>query len=300
MQQENEKLPPTNKSKGGQRRKWPLRIGFLIGFLLICYPFASNILQQKEQREAITTYQSSLNGRDPAEIEQSLRDARAYNNMLYQSKGAIIDHMDTGILSDESYLKLLNQSGSGVMGSLEIPKIDVSLPIYHGTSEEVLSKGAGHQQGTSLPVGGENTHCVLTGHRGLPGSKLFTRLDEIEEGDLFFLKIFGNTFAYRVEEIRIVDPEDTSVLKIDPEKDSCSLITCTPYGLNTHRLVVRAERVDYEKVQYQNIKAEMPSAREIFFVALPFLLLGIVAIQKYRDWRTTKSEKAKEAKEADR
>lgn len=291
LQQKNEKL--LEMSKDGQYRKWFLRIGFLIGFLLICYPLVSNILQQKEQRDAITTYQSSLYDKDKEDIEQSLRDARAYNNILYQSKGAIIDHMDTGLLSDENYSQLLNQSDTGVMGSIDIPKIDVNLPIYHGTSEEILSKGVGHQQGTSLPIGGENTHCVLTGHRGLPGSKLFTRLDEIEEGDLFFIRVLGNIIAYKVNNIKIVEPEDTSVLKIEPGSDSCTLITCTPYGLNTHRLVVKADWVAYEKTQYESIKAEMPSVREIFFVVLPFFLLGIVVIQKIIDWRTIKSEKVK-------
>ena len=188
-----------------------------------------------------------------------------------------IDHLENGLLSDENYESLLN-SGTGIMGNIEIPKISVNLPIYHGTSEEVLSNGIGHLQGTSLPIGGMNTRSVLTGHRGLPNAKLFTRLDEMEKGDLFYLNIFGKTLAYQVNKIEIIEPEDMESLGIAEGKDLVSLVTCTPYGLNTHRLIVTGERIEYEKQVKERIKPELFSVREFFFMALPFLMILIQII----------------------
>ena len=178
-------------------------------------------------------------------------------------------------------MRAFNQ-GTGVMGSIEIPKIGVDLPIYHGTDDDVLSNGIGHLEGTSLPVGGASTHCVLTGHRGLPNSKLFTRLDEIEENDLFYLNIFGETLAYKVNQIEVIEPDEVDKLNIQEGKDLVSLITCTPYGLNTHRLVVTGERVSYEKKVYENIKPNMLSGRELIFGALPFIFIGIQLISFIR------------------
>ena len=168
------------------------------------------------------------------------------------------------------------------MGSIEIPKINVDIPIYHGTSDEVLSTGVGHLQDSSLPVGGNNSRCILTGHRGLPNSKLFTRLDELEIDDLFFISTCGEVLAYRITDIKIMEPEEAEMLGILPEKDLCTLITCTPYGINTQRLVVTGERVPYEEVQYDNIEKNFPSFREIFFAALPFLFIVVGLISFFR------------------
>lgn len=268
-------------------RKWLLRIIFLAGFLLLLYPLISNMVHQRQQSDAVASYDSAVSNRSEEEIQEILNQATEYNNMLFQSNGAIVDNMDTSILSDESYNSLLNQA-NGIMGSIEIPKIDVDLPVYHGTEDNVLSVGVGHIQGTSLPVGGENTHCVLSGHRGLPGSSLFTRLDEMKEGDLFFLSVMGETLAYKVYDIQVVDPDNTEVLEITVGKDDVSLVTCTPYGLNTHRLVVTGERVPYEESDYNSIGSELPSLRELLFIAIPFVLLAVAGGLKFKDWRKKK------------
>lgn len=263
---------------------------FIAGFLILLAPLIMNFVQGQHQKDAVSAYQSAVGNKSEEEIKQILANAEEYNNMLFQSNGAVVDNLDTSILSDESYNSLLNQS-NGIMGSIEIPKIDVDLPIYHGTSDEVLQVGIGHIQGTSLPIGGENTHCVLSGHRGLPGSKLFTRLDEMEEGDLFFIQVLGETLAYKVYNIQVIEPEDVSVMEIQAGRDDCSLITCTPYGLNTHRLVVTGERVPYEKAQYDSIDGQLPSIRELLFIIIPFALLATGIGLKVKDWRKAKHEK---------
>lgn len=271
--------------------KWVLRVVFISGFLLLCYPMISNAIQRQHQERAVATYQQGVDYGTEEERQEEISKAEEYNNMLFQSHGAIVDNLDTGILSEENYESLLDVSGTGVMGSIEIPKIDVDLPIYHGTSDDVLDIGVGHLEGSSLPIGGENTKCILTGHRGLPGSSLFTRLDEMEEGDLFFLDVMGETLAYKVCDITTILPEEVDSLEIEAGSDKVSLITCTPYGINTHRLVVTGERVPYEEAEYNNIMSELPSIRELAFMILPFALLGMVIIIKIVDWRKSKHEK---------
>lgn len=272
---------------------WLSRALFLVGFLLLCYPLVSGFIQRQNQKDAVATYEQGVSVESEDSVQEKLELAKEYNNVLFQTQGAIIDGYSTDVLSDDNYNSLLNQSDTGVMGSIEIPKIDVDLPIYHGTSDEVLSSGVGHQQGSSLPIGGENTRCILTGHRGLPGSKLFTRLDEMVEGDLFFLKVMGETMAYKVTKIEVIEPDDASIFEITSGKDECSLVTCTPYGLNTHRLVVTGERVPYEKTEYQNISKELPSFRELLFTALPFVVFIGAIIIKFVGWRKSRYEKKK-------
>ena len=272
-------------------RKWVLRIVFVSGFLLLCYPLVGNYVQRQHQERAVADYQTGVDTGSEEERQAEISKANEYNDMLFQSHGAIVDNLDTSILSEESYQSLLDVSGTGVMGSIEIPKIDVDLPIYHGTSDEVLDLGVGHLEGSSLPIGGESTKSILTGHRGLPGSSLFTRLDEMEEGDLFFLDVMGETLAYKVCDIVTILPEDVESLEIEAGTDKVSLITCTPYGINTHRLVVTGERVPYEEAEYNSIMSELPSIRELAFMILPFALLGMVIIIKIVDWRKSKHEK---------
>lgn len=276
-------------------RKWFTRVVFILGFLLLCYPLVSSRMQAKEQKEAVNSYNDAVENKSSKEIEKMRKDAEKYNDVLFQCQGAIVDNANMGMLSDESYNSLLLQSDTGVMGSLEIPKIDVDLPIFHGTGDDVLSTSIGHQQGTSLPIGGENTHSCLTGHRGLPGAKLFTRLDEIVKDDLFFINVLGDTHAYKVNDIMVVTPEEaeTLVATIEAGKDIVTLVTCTPYGLNTHRLLVSGERVPYEKVEYESISSTLPSIRELIFTALPFALLAIVAVMKIVDWRKSKQNEKK-------
>lgn len=265
----------------GKGKNWKRKLIFIIGFLLCCYPLVSSLIEQQYQKSAVATYQQSVQDKDDSEIKEIIQKATEYNDMLFQTDGAIVGDVNSEILSEESYESLLNQ-GTGVMGSIEIPKIGVDLPIYHGTDDDVLSNGIGHLEGTSLSVGGASTHCVLTGHRGLPNSKLFTRLDEIEENDLFYLNIFGETLAYKVNQIEVIEPDEVDKLNIQEGKDLVSLITCTPYGLNTHRLVVTGERVSYEKKVYENIKPNMLSGRELIFGALPFIFIGIQLISFIR------------------
>lgn len=198
------------------------------------FPFGMQMYEKEVHSQVVDTYASEMEQAKPQELEKMFCDAREYNQSLWNPKAAT---------EGKEYQLLLNFSQNGIMGSIEIPKIDVKLPIYHGTEESTLSNGVGHLKGSSLPVGGEHTHCILTGHRGLPSAELFTRLDELKEGDLFFIYTCNQTLTYQVSEIQIVEPENTEMLKIQEGRDLVSLITCTPYGINTHRLVVTGERV---------------------------------------------------------
>lgn len=264
------------------------RVIFLLGFLLCVFPLISSILERQQQKDAVATYREEVNHSQESELESYLKEAENYNSMLYQAGGAIVGNLQEGILSEESYRKQLSMTENGIMGNIEIPKIQVNLPIYHGTEEKVLAAGVGHLPESSLPVGGENTHSVLTGHRGLPSSKLFTRLDEMEKNDLFFIRVCNEILAYRVNQIEVIEPEDMQSLAIKPEKDLVSLVTCTPYGLNTHRLVVTGERIDYKEREYISCKAQMMSWRELLFSALPFVFILIVIIKYRKDRRNAR------------
>ena len=173
--------------------------------------------------------------------------AEAYNKELMENQTGVTDGFSADRQKDNRYESLLNFSGDGIMGIIRIPKIQVQLPVYHGTSAKVLKEGVGHLYGSSLPTGGEGTHAVLSSHRGLPSKTLFTDLDQLEEGDLFFLDILGEEMAYQVAEILTVTPEETEALEIVPGKDYVTLVTCTPYGINSHRLLVRGERIPWEE-----------------------------------------------------
>lgn len=266
----------TAKRKTKKSKKKRIRaILFIAGLLLCAYPLIASVMDQNYQQSMIKTYQSEMNQTSDAKVQEAKKEAIQYNEMLWQANGIIVGNMEQGILGEENYQKQLNLSGTGMMGTISIPKINVNLPIYHGVEEEVLVNGVGHLPESSLPVGGENTHCILTGHRGLPNAKLFTRLDEMETGDLFFLTVCGEKLAYQVTEIEIIHPEDVEGLGIQAEKDLVSLITCTPYGLNTKRLVVTGERIPYTEKQEQEIVPGSMSFRELVFTALPFLYLAI-------------------------
>ena len=246
-----------------------------MGLMICFYPFVSSIVEQRHLKDSVATYENQIQEYDEFDKKDAITQAEKYNTLLYQSKGKIMNTQSGEVLSFENYNCLLNLTGNGVMGSLEIPKINVNLPIYHGTDDEVLSAGIGHMEGTSLPVGGENTRTVLAGHRGLPNSKLFTRLDEVEKGDYFFLKVFDEVLAYEVINIEVIEPEDSGKLDIVPEKDLATLLTCTPYGINSHRLIVTGERVIYDEKKAQLIKKKMMSFRELFFMVLPFVFSAI-------------------------
>lgn len=228
----------------------------------------------------ISTYESKVKHTDKAKINEQIQKAHNYNDMLFQTMGASVGDIDTDILSDESYKNILNLSDNGIMGSIEIPKIGVDLPIYHGTSVDVLSNGVGHLQNSSFPVGGENSRTVLTGHRGLPNAKLFTRLDELKKDDLFYIRVGNKTLAYQIYKIEIVKKEEApDVLGIEEGKDLATLITCTPYGINTHRLILTGKRVPYSEKKKEAIEPEMMSWRELLFTALPFLIVFMLIVR---------------------
>lgn len=235
---------------------------FVLGFLICCYPLAAGIFTGVKQQNAVATFQESLEN-NKKETEETLKKAEIYNEKIA-----------SGLFPDD-YKEQLNLADTGIMGSIEIPKIKVNMPIYHGTSEEVLSAGAGHLEGTSLPIGGINTHSVITGHRGLPSSKLFVRLDEVKKGDIFLLRIYGKTLVYKVCKIKVVKADNTTSTDIEEGKDLVSLVTCTPYGINTHRLIVTGSRIDYNQNDIDKIQSEMPSIREIIFTYLPFVILAL-------------------------
>lgn len=262
---------------------------FIIGFLICVYPLISGVIEGYYQKDAISTYKKAVNSIDKIDLEEDYNKAEEYNSALFNYKNNILGNDSISILGEESYNNILNM-GNGVMGSIEIPKININLPIYHGTSDEVLSVGVGHVYGSSLPVGGINTRSVLTAHRGLPNAKLFTRLDEIVEGDLFFIRVYNNTLTYKVYDIKVIDPEDLEAIQIQDGKDLVSLITCTPYGINTHRLVVTGERVPYEPSEYENIKQNRMSLREILFASIPFIFLTVAVVLKLSDKRRKERE----------
>lgn len=212
----------------------------LAGVSLLLYPSLSNYWNSMHQTRAIASYAETVSQLDTAQYDEMWKAAQDYNRSLAERETAFA-------LTDEqkaAYESLLDVSGLGVMGYIEIPEIDCSLPIYHGTEGSVLQVAVGHLEWSSLPVGGEGTHCVLSGHRGLPSAKLFTNLDKLAVGDTFLLRVLDEVLTYEVDQILIVEPEQVDALGIVPGEDYCTLVTCTPYGINTHRLLVRGHRVE--------------------------------------------------------
>ena len=266
------------KKKGNHLITLLLVFIFLLGLSLLLYPSVSDYWNSFHQTRAITSYAQEVANLDQARYDQLWADARAYNQSLLGRDNAYL-------LSDaqkEEYDRLLNVSGLGVMGYIEIPGIGCSLPIYHGTEESVLQIAVGHLEWTSLPVGGESTHCVLSGHRGLPSAKLFTNLDKLVVGDLFMLRILDEVLTYEVDQILIVEPQETDALKIEEGKDYCTLVTCTPYGINTHRLLVRGHRVDnVEQAKTIRVTADAIQIEPLLvapIVAVPMLLVLLILL----------------------
>lgn len=274
-------------------------IGYLLGFSVLLYPTVSNYLQEKNATTIVSSYEQTLQNVQPEEEQQIFTQAAAYNASL-TAISSVEDPFSNGTQEEsEAYSAALNLDGNGMMGYLKIPKIRVTLPIYHGTEEPVLQKGVGHVGNTSLPIGGKSTHSVLTGHRGLPSAELFTDLDQLEIGDLFFVKVMHETLAYEIDQIQTVLPEQTEALKIVPEQDLMTLVTCTPYAVNTHRLLVRGHRVPYEErleEEAMEQKAKMPMHLKILLIGL--VCLGLIwGIIKLMSLRTqSKSRKRKRRK----
>lgn len=243
---------------------------FVIGLALVCYPIFSNLIENINHQNTIKTYESKTDSLDKKEQQQIINTANNWNSALYLKQKGL------SVYDQNEYESVLNIS-DGIMGSIEIPKIDVNLAIYHGTDDATLSVGAGHLKDTSLPLGGKNTHTVLTSHRGLPSAKLFTRLDELQINDLFYINVLDKTLAYKIYNIDVVKPEviEKQGFEIVDEKDLATLITCTPYGINTHRLVITGKRVPYSQKEKDSIKTALPSFREIIFYAIPIVFSGI-------------------------
>ena len=244
-----------------------LVVVLLAGLSLLLYPTVSDYWNSLHQSQAIVEYSQEVEKMDQELYEKLWSEAIQYNKTL-------TNHPNRFEMTEEEkqkYDKLLNVSGNGIMGYIEIPAIDCFLPIYHGTNEAVLQTSIGHLEGSSLPTGGAGTHCVVSGHRGLPSARLFTDLDKLKEGDRFVLKVLDRTLTYEVDQILTVDPYDLEALAIDPQQDYCTLVTCTPYGINTHRLLVRGHRVE-NRTQTQDIT----EARDISQVN-PVLILSLAA-----------------------
>lgn len=225
---------------------------FLTALGITLYPIISNYVNQKYASKIYTEYEEMIQNVDDTSLKDARRLAEQYNNAL-----APVSAYEQESLSEASqnYDTLLNIGGNGIMGYVEIPSIQVNLPIYHGTDSETLERGIGHLLGSSLPIGGASTHSVLSGHSGLAGQKMFTDLLQVKEGEVFYLHVLGETLAYQVVSLNTVLPYDTSLLGITPDADLCTLITCTPLAVNTHRLLVTGERIPYESAQ--EIQAEM-------------------------------------------
>ena len=223
-------------------------IAFLLALGLTLYPVISNYVNQKYASQIHTAYQEVMEQVDDSELLKAKELADAYNRTLVPGASMVDAYSQEGLLAASAdYDSQLNLAGNGIMGYVEIPKISVNLPIYHGTENDSLERGIGHLLGSSLPVGGENTHAILSGHSGMASQKMFTDLEQLATGDVFYLHVLNETLAYQVVDINTVLPYDTSLLGIVSGEDLCTLVTCTPYGVNTHRLLVRGSRIPYEE-----------------------------------------------------
>ena len=266
------------KKKGNHLITILLVLIFLLGLSLLLYPSVSDYWNSKHQTRAIAVYSEEVSGLDPDQYQALWAAAAAYNASLRERDNAYL-------LTEEqkaAYEQLLNVSGLGIMGYIEIPSIDCSLPIYHGTEESVLQIAIGHLEWSSLPVGGESTHCVLSGHRGLPSAKLFTNLDKLQEGDVFMLRVLDEVLTYEVDQILIVEPQEIAALQITEGEDYCTLVTCTPYGINSHRLLVRGHRIENApEARLVRVTADAVQIEPLLvapIVALPMLLLLLILL----------------------
>ena len=243
------------------------------GLCLINYPFLSEWVNSFHQAEVLSTYDEAIATKSEEELHGYIADAMQYNEGLLESNVTLNDAFSSGGSTDETYLSLLSLSPDGVMGTIEIPSIHVTLPIYHGTSSKVLEEGAGHLEGSSLPVGGSGSHAVLSAHSGLPEKRLFSDIDQLAVGDHFKLLVYGLKLEYEVDDIRVVEPWDTSYLSIQPDKDMVTLVTCTPYGINSHRLFVSGHRTEWTDTEV--VTTEESSGMHI---GIREIQIGILAI----------------------
>ena len=244
---------------------------FVVGLFLLLYPTVSNFYNEYQNSLLIDNYMESTENIKADEKEKILTDARTYNKYMYE--GDKLEELGL------SYNSCLNMYENGIMGFIEIPKISVSLAIYHTTNDALLQNAIGHVEESSLPVGGENSHAVLAGHRGLPSAKLLTNIDQLKIGDVFYIHVVDEVLEYAVDDISVVEPDDTSKLKVENGRDLITLVTCTPYGVNSHRLLVRGSRVEREKFEYNgrmlNVSDDILHINPIYIVPIVLVLLSV-------------------------
>lgn len=255
----------------------------LVGAAVIAYPTFSDWWNSYHQSRAIADYVAAVDETDPETIKKMLAEAHAYNNRLLKKSNRFVMNAE----EKAEYQKILDITGTGVMGYIQINSLGISYPIYHGLDEAILQVAIGHMEGTSLPVGGASTHCAVSGHRGLPSAKLFSNLDKMVEGDTFTITVLDQTVTYEVDQIRIVLPKDTSALAIEDGADQCTLITCTPYGVNTHRLLVRGHRINniVGSVVIPAEAVQIPNYVAVPAVALPMLFVYLAITLGYYHMR---------------
>ena len=254
-----------------------LTVVLLVGIGLLVYPTFSDWWNSFHQTRAIAGYMAEVANMDKEDFDRMWAEAEAFNEYLAQSSGRF------SLTEEEkrTYNSILDVTGTGIMGYIDIPSIKVSLPIYHGTDESILQIAIGHIEGTSFPIGGEGTHAAVSGHRGLPSARLFTDIDKLQAGDKFLLQMLDRTLTYEVDQIRIVLPQELQDLEIDPYQDYVTLITCTPYGVNTHRLLVRGHRVDNDNTDATRITADAMRFEPVIvapLVAAPILLVLLIIL----------------------
>ncbi len=248
---------------------------FFMGLSLLLYPIISDYWNSLHQSKAIASYVKSVENLKEDEHESLWKDAVKYNEELYDEKRFVSKYAN----EEDRYKELLNISDNGIMCYIEIPSINLSLPVYHGVDESILQVAVGHLFGTSLPVGGKNTHTVLSGHRGLPSASLFTNLDQLSIGDTFMLHTLNETLTYEVDQILVVKPDEMQALQIEEGKDLCTLVTCTPYGVNSHRMLVRGHRIPNVSTEISNISADAINIQYIVVACLIVFILLIIIIK---------------------
>ena len=271
-----------------------LTIGFLVGICVLLYPAFSDFWNSKTQSRVITDYESVLDNLDENDYSSVFERAYDYNKSLYETNYPLVNYKNV-----PGYYDALRITDNDMIGYLKIERIGVELPIYHGTSDDVLNKGVGHLEGSSLPVGGENTHSIMSAHRGLPSSKLFTELDRLEKGDTFQIVVLDQVLTYQVDSIKTIEPNDVSDLEIIEGGDYCTLFTCTPYGINTHRLLVRGVRIETIKekpiIYVANEAFRIEPLLVTPAVAAPMLFVLLIhLLVKYREPPKNTQQKKKE------
>lgn len=270
---------------------------FAGGYIILNYPVFGTLYNQVRGEKVLKSYDEAVQTIDEGKRQKYLKEAQDYNKMLIEDNPQLSDAFSQEEKkADSAYNHVLNMEESGVMGALEIPKISVYLPIYHGTSQEVLERGVGHLEGTSIPIGEKDTHAVLTGHRGLPSAELFSNLDQLERNDKFYIHILGEILAYKVFNVETVRPEETGHLAIAKGQDRVTLVTCTPYGINTHRLLIHAKRIPYTD---QNTNSEKSTLWKWLLKQRVFLVstaVGLLLLSSFIRSRKKKKKKKPEIK----